>query len=208
MALDTEPADPIDFDTFVPACPACACLGHRVFRLRGQDLSTFDQPSGQRRTIDKAASQENKAVTASLMGIADALNRTPRSQHIALLRKHMDNMFPVLATTTQFTALDAAAVAAELVLAPNADGRRRLLYIHGGAYTLGSPKSHRRLTAKFSEIANAAGLAIDYRLMPEHPRLAGIEDCRAVYRWLMDNGPSGAGPASAILWQEIPPAAT
>lgn len=88
---------------------------------------------------------------------------------------------------------------AEWVLAPNADSNRRLLYIHGGAYAVGSPKSHRRLTAKFSEIADAAVLAIDYRLMPEHPRMAGVEDCRTAYRWMLDNGPAGAGPATAIF---------
>jgi acetyl esterase/lipase len=111
----------------------------------------------------------------------------------------MDNMFPHTETATRFIAVNAAGVAAEWVLAPDVDGRRRLLYIHGGAYAMGSPKSHRRLTAKFSEIANAAVLSIDYRLMPEHPRMAGVEDCRAAYRWLLDNGPDGVAPASAIF---------
>jgi acetyl esterase/lipase len=35
--------------------------------------------------------------------------------------------------------------------------------------------------------------------MPEHPRLAGIEDCRSSYRWMLDNGPDGAAPASAVF---------
>jgi acetyl esterase/lipase len=39
---------------------------------------------------------------------------------------------------------------------------------------------------------------VDYRLLPEHPRLAGIEDCRAAYRWLLDNGPEGLLPATRI----------
>ena len=42
-------------------------------------------------------------------------------------------------------------------------------------------------------------LAIDYRLMPEHPRRAGIEDCRAAYRWMLQHGPDGAQPATAIF---------
>lgn len=170
-----------------------------IFYLRGADLRAFDQPVGERRAIGKAASQEHKAVVASLGGIAETLRGTPHRQHIALLRNYMDTMFPLTETTTQFTAVNVAGVAAEWVLAPNVDHRRRLLYIHGGAYTMGSPKSHRRLTSKFSEIANAAVLAIDYRLMPEHPRLAGIEDCRNAYRWLLDNGSSGPAAASAIF---------
>jgi acetyl esterase/lipase len=76
---------------------------------------------------------------------------------------------------------------------------KRLLYIHGGAYIMGSPLSHRTLTSKFAEISGAAVLAIDYRLMPDHRRRAGIEDCRTAYRWLLDNGPNGPGPASAAF---------
>ena len=42
-------------------------------------------------------------------------------------------------------------------------------------------------------------LAIDYRLMPEHPRRAGIEDCRTAYRWMLEHGPDGAAPAQAVF---------
>jgi acetyl esterase/lipase len=85
------------------------------------------------------------------------------------------------------------------VLAPVADPSRRTLYIHGGAFVLGSPKSHRNLTARFAELSGGAVLAIDYRLMPEHPRRAGIDDCRTAYRWLLDHGPDGAQPATAVF---------
>jgi acetyl esterase/lipase len=64
---------------------------------------------------------------------------------------------------------------------------------------MGSAKSHRRLTVKFSEVANAAVLAIDYRLMPEHPRRAGIQDCRTAYRWMLEHGPEACAPATAIF---------
>ncbi len=85
------------------------------------------------------------------------------------------------------------------MLAQNADPDRRLLYLHGGAFTMGSPKSHRRITSKMSEVANAAVLAIDYRLMPEHPRTAGIEDSRTAYRWLLEHGPAGPGAAASVF---------
>jgi acetyl esterase/lipase len=167
--------------------------------LRGPNLSAFDSPVGSCPWTDAAPSEEHKAVVASLGGIAETLKGKPRRQHLALLRNYMDNEFAVTETMTQFTPANAAGVKAEWVLAPNVDSRRRLLYIHGGAYTMGSPRSHRRITAKFSEIANAAVLAIDYRLMPEHPRRAGIEDCRSAYLWLLDNGPVGAIPANSIF---------
>ena len=167
--------------------------------LRGPDLIAFDHPSGQIVNAGQSASQEFKAVVASLDGVAQLLKDTPRRQHLALLRDYIDNVFSLDETGLQFIPVDAAGVTAEWVLAPNVDTSRRLLYIHGGAYTMGSPKSHRRLTSKFSDLANAAVLSIDYRLMPEHPRMAGVEDCRTAYRWLMENGPDGVSAASALF---------
>jgi monoterpene epsilon-lactone hydrolase len=157
----------------------------QVFYLQGEDLSAFDPPTGQRRSIGSTPSEEHKAVVASIGGIYEILKGTPRREHIAFLRNYIDNAFPCSETAIQFTAVNVAGIPAEWVLAPHVDSGRRLLYIHGGAYIMGSPKSHRRLTAKFSEMANAAVLAIDYRLMPEHSRMEGIEDCRVAYRWML-----------------------
>ena len=167
--------------------------------LRGPDLSAFDQPSSQIVNAGQSASQELRAVIASLDGVAQLLKGTPRRQHLALLRDYIDNVFSLDETGLQFIPVNASSVKAEWVLAPNVDTSRRLLYIHGGAYNMGSSKSHRRLTSKFSEVANAAVLSIDYRLMPEHPRLAGVEDCRVAYRWLLENGPDGVSAPSAVF---------
>ena len=46
--------------------------------------------------------------------------------------------------------------------------------------------------------AGGAVLAVDYRLMPEHSRMAGIEDCRSAYRWLLEQGPDGPARARAV----------
>ena len=63
---------------------------------------------------------------------------------------------------------------------------------------MGSPRSHRNITSRFSEVADAAVLAIDYRLMPEHSRLAGVEDCRVAYEWMLGHGPDGRSPAGRV----------
>lgn len=169
------------------------------FYLRGPDLSAFDHPGSKIVNSEQSASEELKTVIASLDGVAQILQGTPRRQHLALLRNYIDNVFSIEDASLRFIPVDAAGVKAEWVLAPNVDVSRRLLYIHGGAYTMGSPKSHRRLTSKFSEVANAAVLSIDYRLMPEHPRMAGVEDCRSAYRWLLENGPEGVSAPSAMF---------
>ncbi len=167
------------------------------FFLRGPDLSAFDRPAGPPISRPGPPSEAHHAVVASLGGAKRALEGVPRSQHLQVLRKYMDEAFPDHGEAT-VTPVDAGGVPAEWVLAPGADPARRVLYIHGGAFMLGSPKSHRRLTRAFSELAGAAVLAIDYRMMPEHPRMAGIEDCRSAYRWMLGHGPDGAGPASAV----------
>jgi monoterpene epsilon-lactone hydrolase len=68
---------------------------------------------------------------------------------------------------------------------------------------MGSPRSHRTLTTRFSAMTGGAVQAIDYRLMPEHPRRAGMEDCRAAYRWLLVNSPYGVVPAQAVFVADV-----
>jgi len=174
--------------------------------LRGPDHSGYgvavEGPRAPlRQTFSSGASSnaEHLAVVESLGAITAMIHNAPRSKHLGLLRAHMDNLAVGRSLDAQFVATDAGGVPAEWVLAPGADGSRRTLYIHGGAWMMGSPRSHRAITTKFSEISGGAVLAIDYRLMPENARIAGIEDCRTAYRWMLDNGPSGTEAASAIF---------
>jgi len=168
------------------------------FHLRGPDLSAFDRPPGQH-FASTAPGEGHGTVVASLGRVAVVLREVPRSEHLRVLRRTMDEMFPSDGLGVSFVPCDAGGIPAEWVTAPGADAGRRVLYIHGGVFTMGSPVSHRRLTAEFAKMTGGAVLAIDYRRMPEHPRMAGIEDCRAAYRWLLDHGPAGPVPA-AKLW--------
>jgi acetyl esterase/lipase len=59
---------------------------------------------------------------------------------------------------------------------------RHILYIHGGAYVVGSPKSHIAMCARLAKRAAATVTVIDYRLAPEHVFPAAIDDCVAAYR--------------------------
>lgn len=92
---------------------------------------------------------------------------------------------------SEFIPANANGVPGEWVIAPGADSARRVLYIHGGGFVMGSPNSHRPLTSKFSEVTGNAVLAIDYRLMPENMLVDCIEDCRTAYQWILENGPGG-----------------
>lgn len=167
--------------------------------LRGPDLSQFDQPRGEYFDAHHEPSDEHDAVVASLALGAGPIQKAPRRQRLTLSREYMEGMSVGLDLPSTFTPVDAGGVPAEWVVAPGADCSRRLLYIHGGAFVMGSPRSHRNITSRFSEVANAAVLAIDYRLMPEHPRMAGVEDCRRAYEWMLVNSPEDASPAGRVL---------
>jgi acetyl esterase/lipase len=97
------------------------------------------------------------------------------------------SMFPVDADIKR-EAVDAGGVKAEWVSAPDADAGRAILYLHGGGYVIGSINTHRALAARLSQASKARVLVIDYRLAPEHPHPAAVEDSIAAYRWMLGQG--------------------
>ncbi|PON15916.1 alpha/beta hydrolase [Candidatus Entotheonella serta] len=90
--------------------------------------------------------------------------------------------------SVQTEAVDADGVAAEWVTAAGVDVERTILYLHGGGYVIGSPATHRGLAERLSKAAVARVLMIDYRLAPEHPFPAPVEDATTAYRWLLASG--------------------
>jgi len=67
---------------------------------------------------------------------------------------------------------------------------RRILYLHGGGFVSGSPRTHRGIAGRIARGAAARVAVIDYRLAPEHPFPAGLDDAAAAYRALLDQGVS------------------
>ncbi|HZO83236.1 MAG TPA: alpha/beta hydrolase [Candidatus Binataceae bacterium] len=79
-------------------------------------------------------------------------------------------------------------VRAQWIAAPDAAVDRTILYLHGGGYVMGSIETHRELVARLSKAAMARCLALDYRLAPENPFPAAVNDATAAYRWLLAQG--------------------
>lgn len=71
---------------------------------------------------------------------------------------------------------------------PPGHGDRVILYLHGGGYAFGSSRSHRTIAAELALSTGARVLSLDYRLAPEHPCPAAIEDGVAGWRWLLEQG--------------------
>ncbi|MFD2229588.1 alpha/beta hydrolase [Alkalimarinus sediminis] len=65
-----------------------------------------------------------------------------------------------------------------------AKNHRVILFLHGGAFNIGSIQSHKEFAARVGQAANANVLLIDYRLAPEHPFPAGLDDAVSAYHWL------------------------
>ncbi|MEO8604866.1 MAG: alpha/beta hydrolase [bacterium] len=114
----------------------------------------------------------------------------PRDQPIAAQRAGLDSlseMAPVPADAT-YDAVEIAGRPAAWILADGARADRTLLYLHGGGYCMGSLLSHRGLATDLSRAAGVRVLLLDYRLGPEDPFPAAVDDALAAYRHLLDNG--------------------
>lgn len=84
--------------------------------------------------------------------------------------------------------VQAGAVPAEWFTADGSARDAAILYLHGGGYVVGSVQSHATLTASLARAAELRVLSIDYRLAPEHPHPAAVDDAAAAYRWLRGQG--------------------
>src|SRR3954469_9577372 len=111
-------------------------------------------------------------------------NKQPPGDHpVEKLRAGMERSSLPAADDITATPVDAGGVPAEWVSAPGADPARVVLYLHGGGYVMGSPVTHRKLAGDISRASGARVLLIDYRLAPEHPMPAAIDDAVLAYRW-------------------------
>jgi len=96
----------------------------------------------------------------------------------------------------QYTPVDAGGVPAAWLIPRSVDRDRILLYFHGGGYVIGSIASCREMAARLAARAGCTALIVDYRLAPEHPFPAALEDALASYRWLLSQG---FDPASIVI---------
>lgn len=162
-----------------------------IYLLLSRDiLAQYDNPKGQYFLSNSESSQLDSVKTSIGKDVGE-IRRLPFRLLIDHLRKSLDSFFDDIEIEATLKAVQEKDLKAEWVLAPGVDYSRRLLYIHGGAFFVGSPKSHRVITSRLSQVANCAVLAVDYRLMPENTRKDGIEDCRHAYDWLLQHSPEG-----------------
>jgi epsilon-lactone hydrolase len=129
---------------------------------------------------------------AQLQSIVSLLRSRPgpETPDLAYSRAAYEKMAVLLggAPDAKCEKVDAGGVPAEWVAAPGVDPERAVLYLHGGGYAIGSINTHRRLAYDISAASSARVLLIDYRLAPEHPFPAAVDDAATAWRWLLQQG--------------------
>ena len=130
-----------------------------------------------------------------IAALRETIAKRVRSDDIAQRRRDIDARGLAYRLPADIKAEPVAAngVRSEWTSSPDADPSRVVLYFHGGGYVIGSLDSHRHMVAEVGRAARARTLAIDYRLAPEHPFPAAVDDAIDAYRFLLLRGvqPSG-----------------
>lgn len=174
-----------------------ALVWFSVSYLRGENLRYLDRPP--QPSPQAPPSDAHYAVVEQLREFAHVGAGESGHSRIRTIRDLMDSIPSGKTYASTFTPVQRNGVNGEWVQAPGVNTRRRVLYIHGGAWFAGSPLSHRPITDRLSQTLNAAVFSLDYRLLPEYRRADGIFDCRQAYRWILHNGPDDAEPPEFLL---------
>jgi monoterpene epsilon-lactone hydrolase len=127
---------------------------------------------------------------AEIAAVRAMLKSRPRPIGLVERRARLDGLGAGYAIPADIaiTPVDAGGVPAEWTSAPGADQERVILFLHGGGYMAGSLRSHRHVMAELGRLAGMQTLALDYRLAPEHPFPAALDDSLAGYRFLLASG--------------------
>jgi acetyl esterase/lipase len=125
------------------------------------------------------------------LGLRAFVKRNSKPEPIEAVRarfRRMEWLIPYPPRGTTVDDLQIAGRPASLIVVREARPDAGLLYLHGGAYAVGSFSTYRHFTWRIGRAARARVLAIDYRLAPEHRFPAALDDALAAWRWLLDRG--------------------
>ena len=127
---------------------------------------------------------------AEIEAIRALLTARPRPADLAERRQRLDSLGAQyhLPPDVAVERVNAGGVDAEWTETPSADPKRVILFLHGGGYISGSIESHRHMVAEAGRQAWARTLALGYRLAPEHPFPAALQDAVAGVRFLLARG--------------------
>ncbi len=127
---------------------------------------------------------------SEIEAVRGLLQSKPRPVGWTERRQRLDEVGSVwpVADDIELEPVDVDGVPGEWSVAPGSDASRVLMFFHGGGYCSGSILSHRRLVTEAGRAAGVRTLALNYRLAPEHPFPAALEDAQTAWRFLERQG--------------------
>jgi acetyl esterase/lipase len=143
------------------------------------------------------------SLRAELVRLGARLFLKPGNGHDVTIAKHreltrrFERWVPMPPADTEMVRGRLGGVAALRVATPRSRPDRHILFLHGGGYVAGSPELYRHILWRFASAAGARVAAIDYRLAPEHPFPAALDDAVAAWQGLLDEG--AAAGRSAVM---------
>jgi acetyl esterase/lipase len=140
-------------------------------------------------------SQELEDITQMLRARREEADPDISFEESRAMFEEMVGLFPVPEGVSS-TPVDAGGIAGEWIAAAGVTDEQTIYWLHGGGYCIGSINTHRALLGSISAASGARALAIDYRLAPEDPFPAAVEDAVSGYLWLLS---TGAEPAQVVI---------
>jgi epsilon-lactone hydrolase len=178
------------------------------FYLKGENLSAYDSPKPVSMSDDSPPSEgllEAEKMFQDLMqpsmsgGSGNGSGIRLGKGMLTKVRGLMDDWGRDVNFDGEIIPVNTSGVRGEWLVPKGANMNRRMLYIHGGAFIVGSPLSHRAITTYYANMIGGPVLSLDYSLSPESRRQAGIDDCRNAYRWLLGNSPTEPSAAETLF---------
>jgi acetyl esterase/lipase len=138
--------------------------------------------------IEGPASWRSRALGALLRALREPLD--PEADVAQLRRRYeaLDARYFYPDRSVVREAVDCNGVPAEWVSVPESRPDRTLFYLHGGSFAFRFPNAHAAFAARLCRRLGARALIPDYRLAPEHPYPAALDDCGVAWRWMLTRG--------------------
>ena len=186
----------------LPLVPIAAIAGVTKFKLSGENLTKYHVPHDVTFPVDP----ESEGLSAVNDYLIENFINPAKSGDVKTRLRDKRARFEQAGLSRDFDCqhqpdlirLGERSIPGEWTLVEGAEPGRRILYLHGGGFTVGSAVSHRAITCNLAKRTKAAVFAPDYRLMPEHSRQDIIDDVQAAYDWIIDNGPHGPRKAQRL----------
>ena len=164
----------------------CELIGDR-------DRTVIQNPAPRRPELETAFRHLDELVTS-----VDVTGLNDDDRDLYLAREHGIRNYGSIGPETDlsgvtFTPVLEHGVSGVWVTDVNSSPFRRIVYFHGGGWRSGSPHDYRSLTAVLARYSGASVLVVNYRLAPENPFPAGLDDCVRAFQWATNNGPTSPG---------------